>query len=172
MRMHTHTRSKVKLWKVPCQFGIKAHSHFGAPGWVLPNTRDFLSHMRIVDGFRSSLVIHTNHQRCMWAPASQSPTETPLPGVYTKTFILPLSNPHIMTQYVITWHIIYWYTPVVKGSRCWLLRMSPIVPLGITQRYVRMTVAETLCVFSPPRKYYTFNVANLQAFLHSRYEKS
>lgn len=41
------------------------------------------------------------------------------------------------------------YTSVVKGSRCWLLRMSPIVPCVITQRHVSMTMAVTQCVSNP-----------------------
>lgn len=74
-----------------------------------------------------------------------------------------LSNPHIMAQCVTTWHIIYWYTPAVKGSRCWLLRMTPIVPCGITQWYVSMAVAEMLFLCSthlgniPPSKQYIYS---------------
>lgn len=45
----THTKSKSN--QVLCQFGNMAHSHLGAPGWVLASTYDFLSHMRIVDDF-------------------------------------------------------------------------------------------------------------------------
>lgn len=127
------------------------------------NTHDFLSHGRIVEDC-SSLVIHTNHWRRMWATASPSPTRLLSPVSRSTPLFSLLSNPHIMAQCVTTWHIIYWYTPVVKGSRCWLPRMSPIVPHGITQRYVSIAVAERpwVCVFNPPMNNSTFKVLNLQ----------
>lgn len=60
---------------------------------------------------------------------------SPLPHVSSHTSAPPLlSNPLIMTQCATTWHIICRYTSVVKGSRCWLLRMSPIVPRGTAQK--------------------------------------
>lgn len=58
---------------------------------------------------------------------------------------------------------------VVTGSRRWLLRMSPIVPCGITQRSVIMTSAETQCVLNPTgrqRRSSVMERANLQPFLH------
>lgn len=61
-----------------------------------------------------------------------------------------LSNPHITTQYVTTWHVICRYTSVVTGSRCWLLRMSPIVPCGITQKVCdHDELRNSQCVPSP-----------------------
>lgn len=98
----------------------------------------------------SSLAIRTNHELCMWATASPPPAETSsLSRVSTHTFLLsPIKPTHNDTACDhMTCHLPI-YTSVVAGSRCWLLRMSPIVPCGITLRSVIMMSAETHSVCS------------------------
>lgn len=64
-----------------------------------------------------------------------TPQRSPLPHVSSHTSAPALlSNPLIMTQCATTWQIICRYTSVVRGSRCWLLRMSPIAPHGTAQK--------------------------------------
>lgn len=101
------------------------------PIWELWMTLFVISHSH------KPPALHVSHCLCAsrWELLSRVSKLTPLFPV--------LSSPHIMTQSVTTWHVICRYTSVVTGSRCWLLRMSPIVPRGITQRYVITTSAET-----------------------------
>lgn len=106
------------------------------PIWELWMTLFVISHSHKPPALHVSHCFFVSH----WVLLSRVSRLTPL--------FFVLSNPHIKTQYVTTWHVICRYTSVVTGSRCWLLRMSPIVPCGITHRSVIRTSAETHSVCS------------------------